>query len=242
MRSGHCALTWIWAIVCALAAPLEAGEAAAAVDWAINDTTIEACSCPMFCQCFFNTKPAAHHEHGKGETHFCRANLAHRINHGHYGTVKLDGAKFWEAGDLGGDFTKGFDWVVFHFDPAVTAEQRQAILEIYNKHVKPLDFRSLKVGDDAPIEWQAGKDRSIARLDGGRMAEVVLRRQPGMTDAPIVIQNLRYFGAARNDGFVLMPNEVEAYRLGDQQFEYRGTNGFMITYELTSKGVAAAAK
>jgi hypothetical protein len=27
-------------------------------DWHFNGTVIEACSCPMFCQCYFNTYPA----------------------------------------------------------------------------------------------------------------------------------------------------------------------------------------
>ena len=31
-----------------------------APDWKMNATIIEACSCPMFCQCYFATKPAAH--------------------------------------------------------------------------------------------------------------------------------------------------------------------------------------
>ena len=42
--------------------PAAAKQAApgAAADWAMNATIIEACSCPMFCQCYFTTKPAAH--------------------------------------------------------------------------------------------------------------------------------------------------------------------------------------
>jgi hypothetical protein len=51
--------------------------------------------------------------------------------------------------------------------------------------------------------------------------------------------NLVYWGAPRNDGFVLMPNEVEAYRVGPKAFEFKGTNGFMLTLDLTSKDVAA---
>jgi hypothetical protein len=50
-----------------------------------------------------------------------------------------------------------------------------------------------------------------------------------------VIQNLKYWGAPRNDGFVLMQNSVEAYRGGDKPFEYKGTNGFMITIDINSK-------
>jgi hypothetical protein len=39
-----------------------------------------------------------------------------------------------------------------------------------------------------------------------------------------------------------MPNEVEAYRLGPNAFEFKGTNGFMITFDINSKDAAAAAK
>ena len=58
-----------------------------------------------------------------------------------------------------------------------------------------------------------------------------------MTAEPVVIRNLKYFGVPRNDGFVLMPNEVEAYRVGPKAFEYSGTNGFMITIDIASKDV-----
>jgi hypothetical protein len=37
-----------------------------------------------------------------------------------------------------------------------------------------------------------------------------------------------------------MTNEVEAYRLGENAFEFKGTNGFMITFDISSKDVAAA--
>ncbi|HEU4929758.1 MAG TPA: hypothetical protein VFU38_08005, partial [Candidatus Krumholzibacteria bacterium] len=78
-------------------------------DWSMNATIIEACSCPMFCQCYFNPEPAAaapsgehagHAGHGGGE-HFCRFNNAFRVDKGKVGNVKLDGALFWVAGDLG---------------------------------------------------------------------------------------------------------------------------------------------
>lgn len=85
------------------------------------------------------------------------------------------------------------------------------------------------------MEWKAGKDSSVARLNGGKIAEVVLRRNPGMTDAPVVIKNLKYWGAPRNTGFILMSNQVEAYREGDKAFEFKNGNGFMITVDLASK-------
>ncbi len=199
-------------------------------DWSFNATIIEACSCPMFCTCYFNNAPAGHGHGGKTE-HFCRFNNAFQVNKGKVGPVKLDGAKFWVAGDLGGDFTKGMDWAVLTFDKSVTPEQRQAIQTVLGK-LYPVEWNSFTIAADADMEWKAGKDRSVARLDGGKTAEVVLNRNPGMTEAPVVIHNLKYWGAPRNDGFVLMPNEVEAYRAGDKPFEYSGGNGFMITIDL----------
>jgi len=226
-------------ITALLAVPTYAGTSADTSEWSMNATIIEACSCPMFCQCYFNTKPASHAGHGShGEEHFCRFNNAFRVNGGNKGNVKLDGARFWVAGDLGGDFSHGkMDWAVVTFDPSVTKEQRGAIVSIL-KHVYPVEWKSLTVAPDAKMEWTASKDRAEARLDGGRIAEVVLVRFPGNTSEPVVIHNLKYWGVPRNDGFVMMPNEVEAYRSGDKPFEFKGTNGFMITFDMNSKDVA----
>lgn len=58
-----------------------------------------------------------------------------------------------------------------------------------------------------------------------------------MSGDQTVISNLKYFGAARNDGFILMPTQIEAYRVGPKPFEFKGTNGFMITIDMTSKDV-----
>ena len=220
-------------------------------DWAMNATIIEACSCPMFCQCYFDTKPAAHGSHeghaghgadGEHSEHYCKFNNALKVNHGNYGDTKLDGAKFWVAGDLGGDFSKGvMDWAVLTFDPAVTHPQRMAIKAILG-HVYPVKWGSFEVAGDQPIEWTADKDHAVARMGGGRGAEVALKRWPGNTDQPVVIHNLKYWGTPRNDGFVLMPNQVEALRKapeGKKPFEFKGTNGFMITFDINSEDVAA---
>src|SRR5687768_1646422 len=233
-------------------APARAQNEAAAKPWSFNATIIEACSCPMFCQCYFDTKPASHSGHGghgdhggasAGE-HFCRFNNAFKVNKGQAGDVKLDGAKFWVAGDLGGDFSKGqMDWAVLTFDSAVTKEQRDAIAKILG-HVYPVKWNSFTIAKDTEMEWNAEPTRAIARLGGGKIAEVVLRRPEGsaMGDGPVVIKNLKYFGVPRNDGFIMMPNEVEAYRLGDKAFEFKGTNGFMITIDVASKDVRGDAK
>lgn len=215
-------------------------------EWAMNATIIEACSCPMFCQCYFNVHPAEHTDqgqhkgHGKGQ--FCKFNNAFRVNSGHHGATKLAGAKFWVAGDLGGDFSTGqMDWAVLHFDPSVTPAQRKAIADILAR-LYPVKWNSFSMGEDAAMEWTASKDRAVARLGGGRIAEVVLNRSKGMTDAQIVMTNVPYWGAPRNDGFIMMKNEVEAYRAGQKAFEFKGTNGFMITFDIDSKTAPAPAK
>jgi hypothetical protein len=217
-----------------------------AKDWTFKASIIEACSCPMFCQCYFNSEPADQgHVHGDMASmdhgaagHFCKFNNAYQVQNGTYGNVKLDGVKFWVAGDLGAEFSDGeMDWAVLTFDPSVTPEQREGIKTILGA-VYPVKWKSFTVAPDAKMDWTANKDHAEAKLDGGKTAEVVLNRGAyGNSDAPVVIQNLKYWGVPRNDGFVLMKNDVEAYRAGATPFEYKGTNGFMITFDMTSKDV-----
>ncbi len=205
-------------------------------EWAANITAIEACSCPMFCQCYFNREPAGHagaaaeghgakggHEgHGGGAKHFCRANLAYRINKGHHGATRLDGAKFWVATDLGDDFGDGeLDWAVLYFDKALTPAQRDAIGVVAGR-LFPVKWKSFKTAEATIDKWQFDKNGAHALLDGGKTAEVKLHRFQGMTDEPVVIRNLRYWGAPRNDGFIMMPNDVEAYRDRAERLRVQG--------------------
>jgi len=209
--------------------------------WSMNATIIEACSCTMFCSCYFNPKPTpAAHEHGGGAHPYCRFNNAFRVNHGNYGGVKLDGAKFWVSGDLGGDFSKGqMDWAVVTFDKSLSKEQREAIGTILG-HVYPVKWNSLTTAEASIDRWEYTKDTAVATMDGGKTAEVRLHRATtGNTSDPVVMKNLKYWGVPRNDGFVMMPNEVEAYRVGPKAYEYKGTNGFMITIDMNSKDQAA---
>jgi hypothetical protein len=215
---------------------ITAGHTASA-DWAINATAIEACSCPHFCMCYFNSHPAAHHDHGKME-HYCRFNIAYKINKGNYGSTDLAGAKLWLSGDLGGDFSTGqMDWVIVTFDTSVTPEQQQGISEIL-PHVFPVKWKSFQVAEGNIDTWTFDKDQAHATLNGGKTGDVKLKSFHGMTDEPVVLKNVKYWGTPRNDGFIMMPNEVEAYREGPRAFEYRGTNGFMLTFDMTSKDLA----
>jgi hypothetical protein len=59
-----------------------------------------------------------------------------------------------------------------------------------------------------------------------------------------VIKNLRYWGIPRNDGFIMMPNEIEALRVappGKEGYEFKGTNGFMLTIDINSNDVNKSA-
>jgi hypothetical protein len=214
----------------------------AAPEWSVNATIIEACSCSMFCPCYFSTKPSPEHEgHGGGGKHYCQFNMGYRVNRGSYGTVKLDGIKFWIAGDLGDDFGDNqTEWAEVTFEPTVTKEQRDAVAAILlgPGHIYPWKWSSFTVGKDAPVEWKATKEGAEARLDGGKGGEIILAHNPtAMSGDQTVISNLKYFGAARNDGFILMPTQSHAYRVGPKPFEFKGTNGFMITIDMTSKDV-----
>jgi hypothetical protein len=229
-------------VVCATGPARAGGEPT----WNMNATAIEACSCPMFCQCYFNAGPAGPSMAGMSDMkemeHYCKFNNAYKVNKGMYGATKLDGAKFWIYGDLGGDFSKGeMNWAVVTFDKAMTQPQRDAVAAICG-HLFPVKWKSLKTAE-GDISWTAGKGEAHALLDGGKTAEVQLGTStlnPNNKTAPVVIQNLKYWGAPRNDGFVLMPNVVEALRAGDQAYEFKGTNGFMITVDLASKDFMAA--
>jgi hypothetical protein len=105
------------------------------------------------------------------------------------------------------------DWAELTYDPSVTPAQRERIQEILGS-VYPVQWRSFKVVDDGVIEWSYTDDRAVARMDGGKSAEMVLKRVSGNTPEPVVVQKLKYWGAPRNDGVILMPNEVQAYPKG----------------------------
>ena len=211
----------------------------ASVDWAVNTTIIDGCSCRILCPCIFGSPAtvgsAATHEHVGRRS--CFFNQAFRVNKGHYGEVSLDGLKFWFAGDKGDAKT-----VELTFEPSASKEQRAAI-RVFMSHFLPLEWTSFTEGPDAKIDWKAGAVRAEAKLDGGKAAEVVLTRNPGATgEGTTVIKNMSYFGSTRNDGFHIMPVELIAYRRGPKPapFEFRGTSGWTITVDMNSKDVVAA--
>jgi Protein of unknown function (DUF1326) len=133
------------------------------VDWAVNATIIDGCSCRLLCPCIFGSPAtvgsAATHEH-KGHRS-CFFNMAVRVNRGHYGNVKLDGLKFWFAGDKGDAKT-----VELTFEHSATKEQREGVRQFLS-HFLPLEWTSLTEGPDARIDWKA----DAVRAEASSMAE-----------------------------------------------------------------------
>jgi hypothetical protein len=196
---------------------------------------IEACSCPTFCQCYFTGQPALH-EPAEHAMRFCRFNNAFRITSGHWGSASLDGMKIWMAGDLGSDFSKGqMDWCVVRFEPSATPAQRQAG-EAIIKAVFNVKWNSFTLGPDAKIDWQKSDDMAVARLNDGKSAEIVLQQTRGQDQKPVFIRNVQFW-AARSGDFLVMGNKVEAYRDGDKPFDFRLTNGFFNTIQISSADV-----
>lgn len=224
VRKSLCSLV----IALAFATALPAGEAH---DWSMNATILEACSCTMFCPCYFGNKPSGHDEEG----HYCKFNMAIHVNSGHHGDTSLTGAEFWLAGNLTAK------QAILTFDSAVSAEQRAGIKAALGKLFSPIEWQSFTMAEDGDIEWRASKKKAVAKLDGGKRAEVVLVGHPGMAGQSVVLENVVYWAADDHDGMVMMPNEVEAWREGENAFEFKGTNGFMITVSVASDSETATA-
>ena len=64
----------------------------------VTADTIEGCSCPLFCTCYFG--PSA-------DEHMCKFNNVYKFRKGsHYGNVDLSDQVVWMSGDLGGEWHK----------------------------------------------------------------------------------------------------------------------------------------
>lgn len=213
------------------------------VRWFMDASVIEASSCPAFGEQWVGAPPAA------GGAAPCRFTRAFHVNRGKYGAIELEGATFWMAGEQGFETDRpAASWAVVTFDRATSAAQRDAIRVALAK-LYPGPWTSLTSAEGA-IEWTdldntinlhpRSDDYAHATLDGGRTAEVRLER-PAHADDPaqqVLLQNLRYWGAGSNDGFVLMPCTIQAWRGSGVPFEERRSNGFTITFHIQSSSAS----
>lgn len=221
-----------------------AQEKTAKPDFDMTASYIEACSCDMFCPCYFNTHSTNHMEMGgnHADEHFCRANLVLKVDKGYYKETKLDGAKVWIATDLGSDWSTGKDsWLVVNFDPSVSKEQQAALADILGQ-LYPIPWQK-KAAGTAAFTWQVNSKtgEAHAKMNDGK-GEVVLERVAGNTaDHEVVMHNLKYWGAQSNDGFRMWKNKHEAFEGDGHKFSYDGTNGFLITIHFSGSAKAVAA-
>jgi hypothetical protein len=214
-------------------------------DFDITASYIEACSCDMFCPCYFNTHSTNHMGMGEHhmEEHFCRANLVLKVDKGYYKNTKLDGAKVWLGSDLGSDWSTGKDsWLVVNFDPSVSKEQQAALLDILTQLYSAIPFQKKAVSNTAFL-WDVDTKTGVAhaKMSDGK-GEVILERVKG--DSPnheVVIHNLKYWSAQSNDGFRMWKSKHEAFEGDGHKFSYDGTNGFLITIHFSGKAKAAGA-
>jgi hypothetical protein len=220
-----------------------AEEKSAKSDFEMTASYIEACSCDMFCPCYFNTHSTNHMDEHHMDAHFCRANLVLKVDKGHYKETKLDGAKVWLGSDLGSDWSTGKDsWLVVNFDPSVSKEQQAALLDILTQLYSAIPFQKKAVSNTA-FSWDVDTKTGVAhaKMADGK-GEVVLERVEGNKPGQeVVIENLKYWGAQSNDGFRMWKSKHEAFEGDGHKFSYDGTNGFLITIHYSGMAKAAAA-
>ena len=202
-------------------APVAAGTTGTA--WSFDASYIEACSCHLFCPCYFNPMP---------EHPYCEFNMAVKVNDGKVGNVSLQGAKYWLTGDLGDNFGDGkTPWLVVTFDPAMTKEQRDALVKVLGK-IYPVEWDKVET-DESAISWEITADQARAKLANGK-GEMILDQWKGADGGKSVLQNVKYFGADSNDGFVMYKSKVHRWDGFGHKFEYSGRNAF--TIRLRSSG------
>jgi uncharacterized protein DUF1326 len=209
-------------------APAVAAPNAATYD--VTADTIEGCSCPMFCTCYFG--------HSTPE-HMCTFTNVYKFRPGsHYGSVDISNAMVWMNGDLGGEWHHKpgpgmpTTWVMVTHDKKSTPEQRMAIEKVlgtvFNVTWKKMDKR------EDSIEWHDEAQKAWAKLASG-MGEISLDKTAVMrpdSATPAVIKNLQYWFSTSNDGFVLAPS-THKYN-GTPSYNLENKNGFTIAW--TAKG------
>lgn len=219
---------WSAVLVVGLAAMLLAGqheEGADAGSYDIRATAIEACSCPLFCSCYYNPSPT--------DGHMCEFNLAYRFEDGsHWGETDLSGAKVWLSGDLGAHFGEGkTKWAVVTLDNATTEAQRAAINNWVGR-MFPVEWEAVEVRTD-DLMWQDGDEVAHAKMGSG-MAEVSLRKVLDADGDQAAVMNTQYWGSDSNEGFMLA-HSTHHFHGEKQSYDYDNHNGFMITSRVSGE-------
>ena len=212
-------------VVLVLALAVSLAAAPSESSWRMKADYVEACSCHLFCQCYFNDS----HGHKHAEHPFCEFNMAVTVREGHSGNVDLANTKYWLTGDLGDKWgtEKKATWVTVSFDPKTTQAQRDALAPIILK-TYGLEWGELKV-QEAPIEIRQSGNIVEAKLADGKQAYLKLQREPGIDGKGVVLKNVKYFDAVQNDGFQMYKSIEHRADVQGHQFSYSDRNAFLIT-------------
>ena len=188
----------------------------------VRITLIEACSCFLFCSCYTSSRP---------QHNFCEFNIAGHVNSGEVGGVRLDGVRYWLAGDLSDQFaaTGRKSWVVVTFDSRTSSTQRKAVLRVLTKvHGNILRFADF---NESEIDWEIDQNGARASLSGGK-GYMKLERYRGYKGADAILSNVGYWNSALNDGFILHRSKVHRWSGFGHEFSYSGRNAFTIEIEV----------
>jgi len=185
----------------------------------ITATAIEACSCPLFCSCYYNTEPSG--------GHMCEFNMAQKFAPGsHWGSVDLSDVVVWISGDLGDHFGDGTtEWATITFETSTSPEQREAIGGWLGK-MFPVEWASMETREDE-ITWEDGDSMAKATLGSG-LADIQLAKVIDAAGQQAVVHNTAYWAANSTESF-LLAHSTHHFDGEDHAFSYEGRNGFMVT-------------
>jgi hypothetical protein len=200
----------------------------------VTADTIEGCSCPLFCTCYFGPS---------SNEHMCQFDNVYKFRKGsHYGNVDLSDQIVWMSGDLGGEWHKKpgpgmpLDWAVVTYDKKTSKEQRDAIAVVL-KVAWDVKWNKFSTREDS-IEWHDDAKMAHAKMASG-MGEITLDKAIGPdTKTPTVVKNLQYWFTQSNDGFVLAYSKHHFD--GENKISEDHKNGFTIAWTL--KGEVKPAK
>jgi hypothetical protein len=193
--------------------------------FSVTADTIEGCSCPLFCTCYFGMS---------ADEHMCEFNNVYKFKPGsHYGNVDLSNQLLWMSGDLGGEWHHKIgpgmpmSWVVVTFDKSSTPAQKKALEQIAKK-VFDVKWKKFESREDT-IEWHDDAKMAHAKMGSGT-AEISLDKAIGPDKkTPTIVKNLQYWFSDSNEGFALARSTHNFN--GAQKFSHKARNGFTIEWK-----------
>ena len=142
--------------------------------WSMTGATFGPCNCDWGCPCNFNVAPS----YG-----FCDGVYVWSVREGRFGDVPLDGVNFAWAGHSPGPLHEGDVTALLVVDDAAGAPQRDALEALWREPGAGLPFDILNSVTSslldtvyAPFEIELAGINTRAKIDGGRIFEVVQSR------------------------------------------------------------------